>query len=290
MEFQKGHSMNLKVKWKNFISDLFEIIKIMSEANIPVYASSAAFFIFLSMIPIMVLFFTVIKMIPSFDTYLSLYLVNAFSKEISDFLFTVIQKVLDSSPGILSISAVLILWSAGKGIQYLNRGLNTINKTKEDRFFLLQRVEGCVYTLLLIVVLILIITISIFGTMILNVVSYLLKVNLDWLTNIMHYRFLFEWIVISGLVCLVYAWLPRKKVKPHTRWRGALFTGVTITAFSTGFTFYIENIYSFTLYGSLATIIIVNVWIYFSTYLLLTGAVINRHADEKRQIRQNEKV
>lgn len=278
----------MKRRMNNLKTDLLGVIKIMSESSIPVYASSTAFFIFLSIIPLLVLFFTVIDTIPAFNNFLVLYLVNAFSSEVSSFIIDIINKVMASSPGILSVSAILILWSAGKGMQYLGRALNNINGTKETRFFLIQRLEGCGYTVILILMLAVLIVISMFGTLLLNIISLIFKVDLSWIINLLQYRFLVEWILFSGMFSLVYAWLPRKKVKPHKKWKGALFAGVTITLFSWGFAFYIENIYSFTLYGSLATIIILNVWIYVSCYLFLTGAAINHYSEEKIEKKDKE--
>jgi len=52
---------------------------------------------------------------------------------------------------------------------------------------------------------------------------------------------------------------------------------------------YIQHFNAFDMYGSLTTIIIVMLWLYFCFYLFLIGAHINRFLTPFRRIREKEK-
>ena len=87
----------------------------------------------------------------------------------------------------------------------------------------------------------------------------------------MHFKPLFSWGILTLVFMVIYAYVPNVKLKLTKQFPGALFTAISWNLFSWGFSAYIERFNDFGVYGSLSTIIVVMMWLYFCMYLLLVG-------------------
>ena len=67
----------------------------------------------------------------------------------------IIHDVYNKSIGIVSVTAVVTLWSAGKGVLALMRGLNVINDVEENRNYVVLRMVASFYTVLILILMIL---------------------------------------------------------------------------------------------------------------------------------------
>ena len=243
-------------------------------AQVTTYASSAAFYIFLSIIPIIVLLFTIVPYTPLTEEGVLRVLLEILPDSLDGFTTGIVAEVYDKNIAILSVSAVVLLWSASKGMQAITLGLNSINGVKETRNFVLLRLEACLYTVILLVLMVVSLALFVFGSFIMDhLVLWMHIVNIyrvlvDW-------RFLVEWIFYAIPIMFLYAWVPNRRTKPHKQWRGAAFTGVTWTLFSYAFSLYLNLFPAFSIYGSLTTVIITMFWIFVAMNLLFLGALIN---------------
>lgn len=92
--------------------------------------------------------------------------------------------------------------------------------------------------------------------------------------------------VMQFLVFLVlYRYLPNRRASLKSQVPGAFFTAVAWSAFSYLFSLYFTFFPDFSImYGSLSTLILVMVWLYFCMNLLLYGAEVNAYFE--KQFRQ----
>ena len=79
--------------------------------------------------------------------------------------------VYKRSTAIVPLSAIVALWSAGKGMQSIINGLNTIYHVKETRNWLLTRIYAVFYTLSLVIAVIVSLLMLVLGNEIQKVVS-----------------------------------------------------------------------------------------------------------------------
>ncbi len=243
-------------------------------AQVTTYASSAAFYIFLSIIPIIVLLFTIVPYTPLTEDGVLNVLLEILPDSLDTFTTGIVAEVYDKNIAILSVSAIVLLWSASKGMQAITLGLNSINGVKETRNFVLLRLEACLYTVILLVLMILSLGLFVFGSFIMD--HLVLWMHIDEIyQRLVDWRFLVEWIFYAIPIMFLYAWVPNHRTKPHKQWRGAAFTGVTWTLFSYAFSLYLDLFPAFTIYGSLTTVIITLFWIFVAMNLLFMGALIN---------------
>lgn len=275
----------MKENCKTAIRKFKSFSKTFKTARVSTYASSAAFYIFLSIIPIIVLLFTIIPYTPLTQDGVLNVLLTILPASLNDFTTGIVAEVYDKNIAILSVSAVVLLWSASKGMQAITLGLNSINGVKETRNFVLLRLEACLYTVILLVLMILSLGLFVFGSFIID--HLVLWMHVDKIYQILvDWRFLVEWFFYAIPIAFLYAWVPNKRTKPHTQWRGAAFTGVTWTLFSYAFSLYLDLFPAFSIYGSLTTVIITMFWLFVAMNLLFLGALINvffRESDEKAE-------
>ena len=69
--------------------------------------------------------------------------------------------------------------------------------------------------------------------------------------------------------------VPNRKASFKSQLPGAILSAVSWYVFSFGLSIYVEYFNGFSTYGSLATIVLVMLWLYFCMYILLLGGEVN---------------
>lgn len=249
----------------------------MNRKNIGSFAASTAFFLFLSLVPMLILICTIIPFTPLTEENL-IKAVTEISPDMMEPLFiNIISDVYDKSAGILSVAAVATLWSAGKGVLALIRGLNEVNEVEEKRNYFLLRTVASFYTMIMILVLLLSLLINVFGNVLLDMILARVPKTRLLFDFAMHFRFLAVWLVLTVLFTAIYTYVPNKKLKFRAQIPGAVFSAVVWGIFSWCFSLYVEKSNGFSTYGSLSMIIIIMLWLYFCIYIIMIGAQINRY-------------
>jgi membrane protein len=84
---------------------------------------------------------------------------------------------------------------------------------------------------------------------------------------------LIAFLLIVGVFLLLYKFIPHTKTYWHCTWPGALLAAILFEASRSLFIFYINNFanYQF-IYGSITSIIVLLVWIYYSAFIMILGA------------------
>lgn len=125
----------------------------MSRANVNAYAASTAFFLFLSLIPMLMLICSILPYTPIKKSDI-ITAVTLLPQTLSPLLTSLIQSIYDSTFGVMSIAAIVTVWSAGKGVLALMRGLNAMNGVVEDRNYVLQRIIASFYLIIFLITII----------------------------------------------------------------------------------------------------------------------------------------
>ena len=234
----------------------------MSKSNVNAFASSSAYFMFLSIIPIIILLCSLLPLTTLQKSDLLKAVSEVMPSPIVPMMSSLIESLYNSTVGVTSVAAIVTVWSASKGMLSIMRGL----------------ILASFYTILLLIVLLLSLVFMVFGTTLVRLLNDRIPI-LDHLMSIaMHFKPLFSWGILTLVFMVIYAYVPNVKLKLTKQFPGALFTAISWNLFSWGFSAYIERFNDFGVYGSLSTIIVVMMWLYFCMYLLLVGAHINRFA------------
>ena len=123
----------------------------MDRANgdhVGAYAAQAAYFLIMSFIPFILFLTTIIRYTPLTYNMVSETIRAFVPHNIQNFVLTIVSEVYGRSTAVVPISAIMALWSAGKAMQSLTNGLNSIYHVHETRNWLITRMYAVVYTFL----------------------------------------------------------------------------------------------------------------------------------------------
>ena len=255
----------------------YDFGKQMSKKNISAFAASTAFFLFLSLIPALMLLCAILPYTPVTKANL-MYLAREITPDAMDaLLVSIISDVYDKSVGIISVTVVATLWSAGKGVLALMRGLNAINDVEENRNYLLLRIVASLYLILMIFAVLLSLLIMVFGNSLIRLIEGFVPQTSYLFDILIHFRTPLVWAVLTVIIALMYAYVPGTRQGFKIQLPGAVFAAVAWSIMTWAFSLYVDEFNGFTMYGNLTTIIILMLWLYAAMYIILAGAFINRY-------------
>lgn len=247
-------------------------------------ASSTAFNFFLAVFPSIIFLFTLIPFIPihNFQNELMDLLKQFMPKSAFMATESTLEDIIKHQHGsLLSFGFIAALYFSTNGFNALIEAFNQSYHSIETRSFLMQR--------LISLLLVFILTFLIVGAISLIIVSeYALHriFQRDILASYMIQigRGLIIFMLFLCLISFTYYLAPSKK----TRWKffspGSMLATVLSILTSVGFAFYVNNFGQYNkLYGSIGTLIVVLLWIYFNSFVLLIGFELNAsiHAARK---------
>src|SRR5699024_4061184 len=154
--------------------------------------------------------------------------------------------------GVVPISALIALWSAGKGIQALTNGFNSIYQVQETRNFFVTRVRSVVYTLVFVIAIILTLILQVFGNSLQRELSSRFPVLDRLVTTIISMRVMISLFLLSLVFVMMYKFIPNRKATFRSQLPGAVLSAVCWSAFSFFFSLYVD-FFSVTsnMYGSM---------------------------------------
>lgn len=262
---------------KKFIKICIDFGNQLKEDNLNSYASSCAFFIFLSLIPMIMLLFSIIPYTPIDPVLVTTWIKDEFPAGTGSILVSILEEVSERSVGIVSVTAIATLWSAGKGINSLRAGFNAIDNYVDKRNTILLRIISSLYTLIflagIVFLLILLVGGNFFKENILDLFPNLGKV----FAVLINFRSLISIVLLSIIMMLCYSLIPYKKHKFRETFPGAIVSSLAWTGFSYLFSFYINRFDAFSMYGSLTAIIILMFWLYAGMYIMFIGDNLNKY-------------
>lgn len=249
----------------------------MKDKNISAFSASTAFFFFVSLIPMLILVCTIIPYTPLTEGNLISAITDVTPESVDGLVVEVVEDVYEKSVGLIWIVSIAMIWSAGKGVLALMRGLNAVNGVKEERNYLYVRVVASCYTVVMLIGMVLSLLIMVFGNVVIEVILQYIP-QLEYVLDILSpFRFLAVWFVLTILFTCVYAYVPNKKLAFKEQIPGAIFSAVAWSLFSWGFSLYVDSPGSFGIYGSMSIIVIIMLWLYFCMYIFMIGAHLNRY-------------
>jgi len=250
--------------------------KNMGKQNISAFAASTAFFFFLSLVPMLIMICTVIPYTPLTEDNLLTAANGLVPDKILPLTEELIREVYQKSEGLLPIAVIVTLWTAGKGMLALMRGLNAVGKVDETRNYLWVRAVACFYTALMLVMVVLCLFVMVFGNRLVDMLLYKMPQLQPLVALLMNFRFLAVWILLMLFFAGIYAYVPNGSLVFREQIPGAAFTAIAWSIFSWGFSLYVDWT-DYSIYGSLSIIILVMLWLYFCMYIVMVGAYLNRY-------------
>lgn len=266
---------------KRIFLDSLRLLDKCKEDNIGAYAAQTAFFIMMSLVPLIMFFITLIQYTPISEAMLLQWVHQYLPDYLEPVIITILDEVFTESTGILSTTAVVAIWSASKGLHYLSDGLDEVNGVKEKRSWLILRLKAIIYTFSFLVAIVIFLVLIIFGRSLEELLIYYLPVIGGVVSKILDFRILIITPIMILIVMMAFYSLPDRrevvghKINFHNQLPGAALCTVVWYLFSVGVSVYVGYFNGFSMYGSLTTIVLTMFWIYFCMYILLFCAELN---------------
>ena len=205
-----------------------------------------------------------------------------FPASMDSFILSLINEVYSKTAVTVSVSAIVAAWSAGKGFLALMRGMNTIYNVEERRNYIILRLRSALYTVVFVIAIILSLVVLVFG----NSIHEAAVEHMPFLAVVTGMIVRLKGIVgvcfLTVVFMLLYRFVPNRRARLLSQAPGALFSSVCWYLFSIGFSIYVEYSPGISnMYGSLTTIVLVMLWLYFCMYIILLGAEINSYFEDQ---------
>lgn len=247
------------------------------EDDVPALGAQLTYYLILAFFPFLIFMVSLLGFIEmSGDSVISEF-IRLLPAEASETISGILTEVVENSSGtLLSFGMIATIWSASNGINAILKGLNKAYDVEEQRPFWKVRGISLLATLSLVIVIVLVMVMLIFGKAIGEYLFQWLRYpnGFEWIWNVLKY--VIPITAMVGAFTLLYWIVPSRRLRLREALPGALFTSIGWIITSLGFQFYMNNFgnYSKT-YGSLGGVIMLLVWLYISSILILLGGEIN---------------
>lgn len=255
--------------------------------HVPMLAGGVAFFAFLAIFPALIAALTLYGLVadPGEVAQQVESLAGALPESAQPLITDQLGAVVAGSNGALGIglavSLLAALWSASSGTGNLIQAINLAYDEDETRGFLKLRGTALLMTVGAIVfVLVALALVAVVPPLLdalpLGPVATVLAQVVRWVLLIG---------VVIGALAVVYRIAPDRDA-PRIRWAstGAVVATVLWVAGSVAFSLYVDNFgrYNRT-YGALAGVVVLLLWLYLTSYVVLLGAEINAEAERQTE-------
>jgi membrane protein len=187
------------------------------------------------------------------------------------------------SKAIISLGVLASLWSSSTGILAFMYGMNKAYKRKETRPFWTVRAMSILFTLALSVIIVLSMTLVVFGEMLgkhfLTVLGFSDGFEIVW--DFLRYAVSIATMLIVFI--LFYYYIPNCDVRIREVLPGSVLSTIGWIVLSLGFAFYVNRFGSYSrIYGSIGAIIALLIWLYWSCIIIFIGSELNSVLAKKK--------
>ena len=256
---------------------LLRMFRRLRHDDITAYAAQITFYIVLSLFPFLLLLTNILSRLDFasfdlesiFDMLRSSYVIPSAAIDVIETVFSEIRLVNNS----LSLYIVVIIWSASRGVRAIMTGMQMCYRTRESRSLVVKFLLSFFYTISFAIMIVLFLVLVFFGDWFGQLLFSYLRLNqlYIWIWNL--FRYLTP-VLLTYL--LLYRAIPNKPLKFRNVFVGALFATVASFLVSQLFSFYVGRFANYSaLYGSISGIIVILLWLYFISNILMLGVELN---------------
>ncbi len=273
------------------IYDVFSFLfKEFQRDAINVRAGSVAYSFMLSLFPAMMIVFSIIPYIPikAYRVTLMNSLQQFLPHNAYQAIYTTVYDIINNQrTSVLSIGIILALYYSTTGVIGLINSFDKVYPSFRKRNFWIKTLVSFKITIFLFVLLTLSIVLIVAG-------EYIIQLLMSGLgaTGGIAYFFLaaVKWLVIIMLfyfsISMIYYYGPALLRRFHFFSAGSTIATFLSILTSLGFSFFINNFGNYNkLYGSIGTLIVIMLWLYYNSLILLIGFELNASIEINKHLK-----
>ncbi|MEZ5425580.1 MAG: YihY/virulence factor BrkB family protein [Pyrinomonadaceae bacterium] len=260
-------------------------------------AAQVAFYFSFALFPLLLFLVSLFGMVLSSALDLKTELFQSLKTIMPYSAFRLVQTTIEevtqnSSTGKLTVGFFIALWSASAGIDSIRVALNSVYSVKEGRSWWRTKTISVIFTLVFSILISIALAIVFYGW---KFILFLLN-SLSISITSLFFLYLIEWaaiiIVLLIVFDLLYSFIP-----DHSPFKWKLISPGAITGIilwlilSNSFRLYLHYYNSYSkMYGSLGAVIVLMLWLYLTSLVILIGGVINAIILELNRKKELEQV
>lgn len=274
-------------KAKETIKDFFKnFFKVLRRSDMVILPGNLSFYFVLAIIPVLSIISYGASVLNLSVDYVYNFIASSFSEEIANLILGV---DLSNNAGIeFFITLIFGFYIASNGADSIIISSNTIYGI-ENKSWLKRRIKAFGMSLLIVILLLFMLVVPVFGN---TIISLIEEVNINsTITN--QIVSIFElingplsWLFMFVIIRIIYIVAPDKKPKNRVVNYGAIFTTVGWILGTKLYSLYVINFGRYSaLYGGLASIVVLMIWMYFLSYIFTIGIALNSQQDENNLLK-----
>lgn len=270
---------------EGIVDRLYAVVRHLAKQKIAQHAAGTGYFIVLSVFPLLVLVLALLRytglQVETLMDLLDGFLPDALMPSARKLILNTYQN---TSGAVISLSAVTGLWSASRGIYGLLTGLNAIYEVKESRGYFYTRGISVFYTFLFLLMLIATLLLNVFGTTLLQMLPLGNLTLVQFLWDIVDWRFLVMLLLQTALFTAMFMALPNHRNTFRESLPGAVLASLGWLIFSDLYSIYVRNFHGYAnIYGSVYAVALSMLWLYFCMSIVFYGGALNHYLAQKRK-------
>ncbi|WP_353092946.1 YihY/virulence factor BrkB family protein [Tissierella praeacuta] len=265
----------------NYAKFLKELIFRMKDDSVTAIGAQLSYFLVLSAFPFLIFFLNILSYTSIAREDVLHSIIVLLPLDTQRLIYTLlIETIVTSNETLLSLSAITGIWAASKGILALIRVLNKAYDVEETRTYLELRGIAVLFTIALLALLLLVLLTLVFGEVLGNRIFEFLGITKKFISFWKYFRVTISLFSMIFIFTLLYRFVPSIKNDHKISFKhaipGAVFTSIGWIITSTIFSYYVNNFGNYgKTYGSLGGIIVLLIWLYISSIVIIMGGEIN---------------
>lgn len=267
-----------KIPYSRQIVKLISIVKPNWErAAVTQSAAEMAYFVLLSLIPIILLIANIIPLLPINVGEILNLLESSLPEDIYGIIAPILTDYLNSgSGGVISIALLAAIWSASKVFSTMSRVLDEIYGVQKVKNFLIKRLISFVIMLAILMIVFAAMFVFVFGEQILSLVKGFLEIDIPFVQEFLVLRFAVLIFALIVFFVILYHFLPDHHLSVKYALPGAAFSTIGWLLLSQFFSLYVSMAGGDMLTNAtIGGFIVLMIFLYFINIVLLMGALIN---------------
>lgn len=271
-----SYSIEVGMKIIHYIEvTVLRFTKKMKRDKVSSYAAETAFFTIMSFVPFAILLVTLIQHTLLTPEILMNFLVGVLPAQFYDLISGIVRDIYSRSVALMSGTVIAAVWSTSRAMLALTNGLNSVRDVKENRNYFYMRLRAGICIVFLTVAVIIAMVLLLFGDTIQNMLIKYIPALGKLTAVIISFRAILSLSILSVIFLAMYCVLPNCKMNPIRQIPGAMFSATGWAVLSYGFSIYFHYFSGNSIYGSLTTVVMMMLWLYFCMELLYVGAEVN---------------
>ncbi len=271
--------MDTNLTKKNNIVDVVKVImKNWNRASVMQGAAEMAYFLLLSLIPILLVIANVIPLLPFETSEVLALMEQAIPADVNEFLIPIVTGYLESAGGggAISIGLLAAIWSASKVFSTLRRVLDEVYGTTAKQNFIIARLLSLLVMISILLVVAATFFVFVFGEEILNLFTDILGFEVPFARELLGLRWIALPLILLAVGLIIYDMVPNHHLKLTYAIPGTIFMTLGLFLMTQFFSLIASLMGGDAVANqTLGGFIVLMLFLYISNIIILLGALVN---------------